>query len=92
MPGVLIVGLGMGLMIAPLFDFILAGVDDHEVGSASGVLNAVQQLGSAVGVAVLGTLFITGSFGTATVAMGVALALTFGLVFLLPPRTRREAH
>lgn len=91
-PGVLIVGLGMGLMIAPLFDFILAGVDDHEVGSASGVLNAVQQLGSAVGVAVLGTLFITGSFGTATVAMGVALALTFGLVFLLPPRTRWEAH
>lgn len=90
-PGVLIVGLGMGTMIAPLFDFILACVDDHEVGSASGVLNAVQQLGSAIGVAVLGTLFIAGSFGTAVIAMGVASALTFGLVFLLPSRARRES-
>lgn len=90
-PGVLIVGLGMGAMIAPLFDFILACVDDHEVGSASGVLNAVQRLGSAIGVAVLGTLFIAGSFGTAVIAMGVASALTFGLVFLLPSRARRES-
>lgn len=91
-PGVLLVGLGMGLMIAPLYNFILAGVDDHEVGSASGVLTAVQQLGSAVGVAVLGTLFIAGSFGAATIAMVGALAITFGLVFLLPMHTRQEAH
>ena len=40
------------MLISPLFDFILASVNDHEVGSASGVLNAVQQLASAIGVAV----------------------------------------
>lgn len=91
-PGVLIVGLGMGLMIAPLFNFILAGVDDHEVGSASGVLTAIQQLGSALGVAVIGTLFTTGSFGAATTAMGGTLAITFALVFLLPLHTRKETH
>jgi MFS family permease len=55
----LIVGLGIGMLISPLFDFILASVTDQEVGSASGVLNAVQQLGGAIGVAGIGTIFFT---------------------------------
>lgn len=50
-------GLGMGMMMAPFFDIVLAGVEAHETGSASGALTAIQQLGSALGVAVLGTLF-----------------------------------
>jgi MFS family permease len=58
-PAVALAGLGMGLIIAPLFDVILTGVDDHEVGTASGVLNAMQQLGGAVGIAVLGTVFFS---------------------------------
>jgi MFS family permease len=53
----LLAGIGMGAMLAPLFDFVLAGVDDDEVGSASGVLNAMQQMGGATGIAVLGTAF-----------------------------------
>jgi hypothetical protein len=59
LPGLLLVGLGMGLFIAPLFDTILAAVTDAETGSASGVLNALQQLAGAIGVAVLGTVFFT---------------------------------
>jgi EmrB/QacA subfamily drug resistance transporter len=55
----LTVGLGLGMLISPLFDFILASVTDEEVGSASGVLNAVQQLAGAVGVAGIGTIFFT---------------------------------
>jgi EmrB/QacA subfamily drug resistance transporter len=58
-PAELLLGIGMGLMIAPLFSIILAAVSDEEVGSASGVLNAMQQLGSAVGVAVIGTVFFS---------------------------------
>ena len=42
-----------------MFAFILAGVDEVETGSASGVLNALQQFGSAAGVAVLGTVFFS---------------------------------
>ena len=52
-------GLGMGLFVVPVFDTIISAVTDAETGSASGVLNAVQQLGGAVGVAVLGTVFFT---------------------------------
>ncbi|MFE7773660.1 hypothetical protein ACFU5O_07135 [Streptomyces sp. NPDC057445] len=56
-PGLLVTGVGMGLVLSPFFDFALASVDEQETGSASGVLNANQQLGATVGVAVLGTLF-----------------------------------
>jgi EmrB/QacA subfamily drug resistance transporter len=55
----LMVGAGIGMLISPLFDFILASVTDREVGSASGVLNALQQLAGAVGVAAIGTVFFT---------------------------------
>ncbi len=55
----LVMGLGLGLIVSPLFDFILASVTDVEVGSASGVLNAVQQLAGAIGVAGIGTVFFT---------------------------------
>jgi MFS family permease len=56
-PPQIVLGLGIGMLISPLFGFILASVTDDEVGSASGVLNACQQLAGAVGVAVLGTIF-----------------------------------
>jgi EmrB/QacA subfamily drug resistance transporter len=56
-PPQIVLGLGIGMLISPLFGFILYSVTDDEVGSASGVLNASQQLAGAVGVAALGALF-----------------------------------
>jgi EmrB/QacA subfamily drug resistance transporter len=58
-PATAVAGLGMGLLVAPMFDIVLGGVEEHEVGSASGVLNTLQQLGGAVGIAVLGTVFFS---------------------------------
>jgi EmrB/QacA subfamily drug resistance transporter len=97
-PALLVSGVGMGLFIAPFFDIVLAGVTLPMVGSASGVLNADQQLGSAIGVAVLGTVFFsgTGAQGMAT-AFDVVLWVTAGMVLagaalaaLLPRRAREE--
>ena len=59
LPALLLMGLGAGFVFGQLFDIILAGVAMEEVGSASGVLNAVQQLANALGVAVLGTVFFS---------------------------------
>jgi EmrB/QacA subfamily drug resistance transporter len=56
-PGLLITGSGMGLIMAPIFAVTLTDVDVRHAGSASGVLNAVQQLGGAIGVAVVGVIF-----------------------------------
>jgi hypothetical protein len=94
----LVLGAGIGMLISPLFDFILASVGDHEVGSASGVLNAVQQLASAIGVAAIGTVFFSTLGRSGFVAaigeclkieLGVA-AVLFALAYLLPRRPRDE--
>ena len=66
-PGVFVAGFGMGLVLAPLFNVILSSVAEHEVGSASGVLSAMQQLGSSIGIAVVGTVFF-GLLGTQAAA------------------------
>ena len=60
-PPLLVIG-GMGhgaCSSVPVFDTIVAAVTDAETGSASGALNAIQQLGGAIGVAVLGTIFFS---------------------------------
>ncbi|MDX6233058.1 MAG: hypothetical protein QOH68_2058 [Nocardioidaceae bacterium] len=56
-PGLFVFGLGMGMIFVPLFSIIMAEIDDHEVGSGSGLLESLQQLGASLGVAILGTLF-----------------------------------
>uniref|UniRef100_UPI0010416BFE MFS transporter n=1 Tax=Actinomadura roseirufa TaxID=2094049 RepID=UPI0010416BFE len=56
-PALIVTGLGMGLLMAPFFETVLSSVDPEETGSAGGTLTAVQQLGSALGAAVLGTIF-----------------------------------
>ena len=96
LPGLALAGLGMGLAVAPLFDIVLASVTDDETGSASGILNAQQQLAGALGVAVLGTIF----FDTLTQGFVHALTLTLWvqvgtlvamlLVSPLLPRWARE--
>ncbi|MFO1184483.1 MAG: MFS transporter [Bauldia sp.] len=56
-PGLFIAGAGMGMIVAPVVAFILAGVPVQDAGSASGVISAVGQVGSAIGVAVIGVIF-----------------------------------
>jgi EmrB/QacA subfamily drug resistance transporter len=56
-PGLFLFGTGMGMIFVPLFSIIMGEVDDHEVGSATGLLESLQQLGASLGVAALGTLF-----------------------------------
>jgi len=57
-PALLVSGIGMGGVVSPFFDIALGDVEDTETGSASGLLNAIQQLGASVGVAVLTTVFV----------------------------------
>jgi hypothetical protein len=56
-PSFVVSGLGLGTVIAPLLNIILAGVPGRDAGSASGVLTTFQQLGGAIGVAVVGVVF-----------------------------------
>lgn len=51
-------GLGMGSCFGSVFAVALGGVTEEEAGSASGTLNAVQQLANSIGSAVVSTLFL----------------------------------
>ena len=96
--GIAVAGVGAGMVIAALFSFILAAVDNDEIGSASGVLSAVQAVGGSIGVAVFGSVFFaqakTGGFTTgfhrALIVQGCLLAAFLAITFLLPKKGRPE--
>jgi EmrB/QacA subfamily drug resistance transporter len=98
-PGLFLIGAGAGMSLGQLFDFILAGVGMDEVGSASGVLEAIQQLSTAVGVAALGTIFFsafthhlpTHALAITAWACLAPIALAFALIFRLPMKAREPA-
>jgi EmrB/QacA subfamily drug resistance transporter len=62
----LVAGFGSGMVIAPNQDFVMARVPRSEAGTASGTLATAQRLGSAIGIAVIGTVL----FGTLGVHPG----------------------
>lgn len=68
-PALVIAGVGMGFVVASVYPFILAEVPLKHAGSASGVVNAVGQIGGAIGVAVVGVIFfgLIGSQSTVSV-------------------------
>jgi EmrB/QacA subfamily drug resistance transporter len=57
MPALLVGGAGAGLFLAPCTGIILAGIKSGEAGSASGMLATTQQVGVALGIAIIGIIF-----------------------------------
>jgi EmrB/QacA subfamily drug resistance transporter len=93
-PGLVVAGAGLALLIIPLVNVVLAAVPAEVAGGASGLFSTAQQLGGALGVALLGSVFFGYLNGhsfeaalvhTAPYAMG-AFALC-GVLALLLPRT-----
>ncbi len=62
----LIAGLGLGLGFSALFQTVLNGIPPRDAGSASGALQAFQQVGGSIGVALVGQIFFAnlGDLGT----------------------------
>jgi EmrB/QacA subfamily drug resistance transporter len=56
LPGFLLVGVGLGFSFVPISIAALAGVRPAEAGLASGLFNTTQQIGGALGIAVLSTI------------------------------------
>ncbi|MEV4110352.1 MFS transporter [Nonomuraea sp. NPDC049695] len=104
-PTLVLQSVGGGLLITPSLNAVLSRIDPQDAGIASGVLSTAQQVGGALGVAVIGAVFFD-AFDPAShdradaAAHGLAMASlsTFAaavvvavLVFLLP-KTRTTAE
>jgi hypothetical protein len=56
LPGLLVMGLGLGLIMAPAMSTATVGVDRRDPGVASAMVNTGQQIGGSIGTALLSTL------------------------------------
>jgi EmrB/QacA subfamily drug resistance transporter len=94
-PGLLLIGAGMGLVIVPLTTTIMGTVGPEQAGAVSGALSTMQNVGGALGVAITGVIF----FGAVHAGYAHALELSLaqlavllltvaGLTRLLPAHRR----
>jgi EmrB/QacA subfamily drug resistance transporter len=80
-PAILVISIGMALAVAPLTSTVLAAVDKHQTGMASGFNSAVARIGGLIVVALLGAVLmgtgkdLLGPFSIALVAMAITAAL-----------------
>ncbi|MFE6547031.1 MFS transporter [Streptomyces sp. NPDC057746] len=97
-----VMGAGMGLIVAPLTDAVLSDVPQEHSGSASGLINTVQQMGNALGLGLVSVVFFgriadrlapaqTGpafvhAFQYALGWVAAVLGVIFLLMFALPKR------
>lgn len=102
LPVLLIGGTGMGMVVAPIIDFSISQVPEQDAGSASGILNMMQQVGSSIGIAIVGTIFFNSIGSSLTSAREISgfamgeryaiwsavgiLLVTIPFVFLLPKK------
>jgi EmrB/QacA subfamily drug resistance transporter len=56
LPGLLVMGLGIGLVMAPAMNTATAGVETRDAGVASALVNTMQQVGGSIGTALLSTI------------------------------------
>jgi EmrB/QacA subfamily drug resistance transporter len=92
----LLFGIGVGLSYLPMSSTILSGVDRDDQGSASGIYQAMQQIGGSVGLAVLVSIRVGHSqataLETAAVFAAVAFVLTWAATAGLKQRRQAEQH
>ncbi|HEX4059990.1 MAG TPA: MFS transporter [Streptosporangiaceae bacterium] len=92
MPGLVMTGFGQGLVMSPMFRVVLSEVQPTQAGAASGVLTTMLQSSLALGVATLGSLYLTespaahlGNLSAAILTLGLLVAIA-ALVALLSRR------
>jgi EmrB/QacA subfamily drug resistance transporter len=78
LPGFLVIAVGMGFSFVPISIAALAGVQPSEAGLASGLINTSQQVGGALGIAVLSSIATSRTGDEVAGGTAQALALTDG--------------
>jgi EmrB/QacA subfamily drug resistance transporter len=102
LPGLITSGIGMALFFAPAANLVMSSVRGHEQGIASGANNALREVGGALGIAVMGSIFAArGGYETGqtfvdglrpALVTGSAVVALAGVAALLIPRRGRGAQ
>ena len=79
-PGFLILGVAIPFAFVPITIAALAGTKPQEAGLASGLINTSQQIGGAVGIAILSTIAVSTTDDAVARGTAVPVALTDGFV------------
>jgi EmrB/QacA subfamily drug resistance transporter len=95
--GLLLAGIGHGIVLPSLVRITLAPVMPEKAGMAAGVVSTAIQMGSAVGVAVIGTIFFSvldnsGAFRTAFIVALCCLTGVYLLAFMLTLQLNKINH
>jgi EmrB/QacA subfamily drug resistance transporter len=99
LPGMLVASLGLGAVFMPLTLVATTGLEDEDQGLASGLFNTSQQIGGALGLAILSTLAAAETHGGAKSALvhgfhyafaGAAVFVIGGLVVMLALLRKRD--
>jgi EmrB/QacA subfamily drug resistance transporter len=93
LPAIVLLGLGMGLAIAPLTTLVLTSVESDRVGTASGINSAVSRAGSLFAIALLGGVLqqggpqlFSGFYTAMSIAAGTSVLATLA-VFIIKPES-----
>lgn len=74
-PGLLLIGLGLGVMLTPSVNVVQSSFPDQLQGEISGLSRSVSNLGSSLGAAIAGTVLVAGITTTPERAYGLAMVV-----------------
>ena len=74
-PGLLLIGLGLGLMLTPSVNIVQSSFAEEQQGEISGLSRSVSNLGSCLGTAIAGTILVAGITSTPERSYGLAVAV-----------------
>ncbi|GHI90429.1 MFS transporter [Streptomyces xanthophaeus] len=80
-PGLLLIGLGLGVMLTPSVNIVQSSFTEDQQGEISGLSRSISNLGSSLGTAIAGTILVAGLTSHAYAAAMFALAAV-GLIGL----------
>jgi MFS family permease len=92
-PGLLFIGLGVGLMLTPSVNVVQSAFPENLQGEISGLSRSISNLGSSLGTAIAGTILVSGltthAYGAAMIVLAVIGLVGLAAAILLP---REPAH
>ena len=89
-PGLLLMGLGVGAMLTPSVNVVQSSFPDERQGEISGLSRSISNLGSSLGTAIAGTILVSASsagnhaYGYALLAVAVAGVIGLAMALLMP--------